>query len=145
MTKLTKEQIKEIAEELDCGFSCHYNIKTNDLIFIPDLEIYHDDELDAWADDLKKIKKDKKNFKTIDPPKSSDSFEIMVQFIKTLHDDHELRDTLSQALTQRKPFQEFKFIIDNSGDYRQKWFNFKNQMLVEWVKKELNYIDDGDE
>lgn len=145
MTKLTQEQIKEIAEQLGCGFSCHYNIKTNDLLFIPDLENYLDEELDAWADDLKKIKKDKKNYKTIDPPKSSDSFEIMVQFIGTLPDDLKLKDVLSTALAKRKPFQEFKFAIDNSGDYRQNWFDFKNEMLVEWVKNELKYIDDKDE
>ena len=145
MTKLTEEQIKDIAQQLDCGLSCHVNIKTSELLFIPDTKQYADEDLDAWADDLKKIKKDKKNYRTIDPPNSSDSFNIMPQFIKTLPDDLTLTDILTKALTKRKPFQEFKFAIDNSGDNRQKWFDFKDQMLVQWVKNELKYIDDQDE
>ena len=38
MTALTSEQIKEIADTIDCGFACHWNIKNNSLIFIPNDE-----------------------------------------------------------------------------------------------------------
>jgi hypothetical protein len=40
MPELTQEQIKEIAEQLDCGFKCYWNRKNNELIFIPD-ELKH--------------------------------------------------------------------------------------------------------
>lgn len=145
MTKLTREQIKEIAEQLDCGFSCYCNIKTNALLYVPHIENNLNTDLDAWAEDLEKIKKERRNYKTIDPPKSSDTFELMLRFIKTLPEDSKLRSILTQALAKRKPFQEFKFAIDNSGDYRQQWFDFKNEMLVEWVKSELKYFDVSDE
>jgi hypothetical protein len=31
--------------------------------------------------------------------------------------------------------------VDNSGSYRQKWFDFKNQRLIEWVKDQLEILE----
>ena len=35
MIALTSEQIKEIADTIDCDLVCHWNIKNNKLIFLP--------------------------------------------------------------------------------------------------------------
>ncbi len=34
-----------------------------------------------------------------------------------------------------------KFDIDRSGSYRQKWFDFKEQKLIQWVKDLLEAED----
>ena len=48
-------------------------------------------------------------------------------------------------LSKKKPFREFKFVIDNSGAYRQEWFDFKNRKLEEFVRNRLNELADGSE
>jgi hypothetical protein len=57
-------------------------------------------------------------------------------------DDKIIQNRLSNALNKAKPFRNFKFEIDNSGKYRQEWFDFKEQTYCEWINaqiKELNY------
>lgn len=145
MTTLTKKQIAEIADQLDCGFSCHINKKNLDFIFVPDSDKHPDMELDAWKNDLKKLRKNPDNYITIAPPQSRDSFRIMSLFIETLPDDNILKDRLNRALEKTHPFREFKFAIDNAGDFRQKWFDFKSEKLQEWVENELTFIGDEEE
>jgi len=142
MATLTQEQIKEIADQLDSGFTCYYNKQNNDLLFIPDPDNHPDLEMDAWKDDLKKIKKHRSSYIVIQPPQSRDSFEIMAQFVDTLADNNKLKNVLIQALEKQKPFREFKFAIDNSGEFRQKWFDFKSEKNQERVKNELGYFDE---
>lgn len=33
----------------------------------------------------------------------------------------------TQSFKQAEPFQNFKYEIDNSGEYRQQWFDFKQE------------------
>lgn len=40
MSHLDKSKIKEIAENLDCGLNCYWNIKTNAILFLPEELIY---------------------------------------------------------------------------------------------------------
>ena len=140
MATLTPEQINEIAQELDSGFKCYWNKKSNELLFIPD-ELRHPDmEIEHWEDDLKKLKKNRKDFKEIPPLEPRDSLKMMREFIGTLSDSNSLKETLLDAMNKSKAFREFKFVIDNSGDYRQKWFDFKNQKLEEWVRERFEEI-----
>lgn len=48
-------------------------------------------------------------------------------------------------LNRSKPFSNFKWIIDNSGDYRQKWFDFKNQKYIEWVEEKISELNSMEE
>jgi hypothetical protein len=64
----------------------------------------------------------------------------MEKFIENFNDER-LRDKLWEALGGPKPVWNFKFEVDNSGPYRQKWFDFKKQQLIEWVKGQLTVND----
>ncbi len=140
MKSLTKEQIKEIAEQLDCGFRCFWSKTDGELLFIPDTLKHPDMDTDAWSDELEKLDANFFDYKEIDQLESSDSFEIMADFVETLYDSNKLKDKLIDALNKRRPFREFKFAIDNSGEYRQKWFAFKNEKMQEWVMKRFDEI-----
>ena len=140
MSTLTQEQIKEIAEQLDLGFKCYWNINIGELLFIPDELKYPDIEIETWSDQIEKLNNNFNEYKEIDSLESHDSFEIMVDFVETLSDSNELKDNLIDALNSNKPFRGFKFLIDNSGEYRQKWFDFKNMKLQEWVVKRFSEI-----
>ena len=71
---------------------------------------------------------------------SHESFDLMTDFTETVDNDN-LRDSLINALNRKHPFRNFKWIIDNSGSYRQQWFDYKNQRLIQWVKDQLDASD----
>jgi hypothetical protein len=66
---------------------------------------------------------------------SSESFRIMERFVYQL-EDGTLKSELEYALQIRKPFQNFKHLIDNS-DYREAWFAFKQNELEKLVGEQL--------
>ena len=93
-----------------------------------------------FGEDLAKIKKDEKNFFTITKPSSAESFEIMEEFAEqTGH--KALGKKLLDALGKKRPFANFKALIDNAAEYRQKWFEFKLMKMQEHVVKQLNSLE----
>ncbi len=139
MINLSKDQIKEIAEQLDCGNRCYINKETGDIKTTPDFDNgYADEEL--WADVLKELEENWNKYIQIEKMESHESFDIMADFADSV-DSRELRDNLINALNKKHPFRNFKWVVDNSGPYRQKWFDFKNQRLIEWVKDQLEVLD----
>ncbi len=131
-----KSAIAEIAEHNDCGMNAFVHRKSLNLIFIPnELSHYLGDYEELYEKDLNEIDKNVDLYFKIEPPTSNESFNIMRGFVECLNQD-KLKDALISALNNRKPFANFKRIIDNS-DIRQKWFEFKNQELINRVKMEF--------
>jgi hypothetical protein len=132
--------IKEIAHELDCGFDCYYNPKTDEIMAIPNFrQISDEDEFrDAFGREQQKIAKSKTDFIKIEVLESFESFKIMERFTSQIADKH-LQAELENILVRKKPFQNFKNRIDNS-DSRQNWFDFKRSELERIVK---NHLDKG--
>ena len=130
--------IKEIAQELDCGFDCYYNPKTDEIVTIPNFgQISDEDEFrEAFSAELKKVKKNKAEFIKIEVLESFESFKIMEHFISQIA-DKQFGSELKNILERKKPFQNFKNRIDNS-DYRQNWFDFKQNELEKIVETQLN-------
>lgn len=139
MIKLTIDQIKEIAQDLDCGNKCYINKETGITIITPDFDRgYADEEL--WDDDINELEENWDKYVEIDKMESHELFEIMADFAENVY-SRELRDSLINALNRKHPFQNFKWVVDNSGPYRQKWFDFKNQKMIEWVENKLDEIN----
>src|SRR5690554_6396647 len=130
--------IKEIAQELDCGNDCYYNPKTNEIITIPNFgEMLDEDEFrESFGAELKKVKKNKADFIKIEVLESFESFKIMERFITQIADE-QFQAELEIILERKEPFQNFKNTIDNS-DYRQNWFDFKQNALEKIVETQLN-------
>jgi Uncharacterised protein family (UPF0158) len=137
MLTFTKEQIKEIAEQLDCGFRAFYHKQNGELIFVPNTEKYFDMDTDAWQDELDKLDENYLNYKQIEAMESNDSFSVMEDFANQVK-DRKLQEKLFNALNRKHPFREFKFVIDNSGEHRNEWFAFKNYRYIEWVENLIN-------
>ncbi|MDG4717345.1 UPF0158 family protein [Winogradskyella marincola] len=130
--------IKEIAQELDCGFDCYYNCKTNEILAIPNFSHIadEDDFKEAFREDLKKIKKHQADFVKIEVLQSFESFKIMELFVEQLH-DKKLQAELENVLANKKLFQNFKNRIDHSN-FKQNWFDFKQSKLEKIVENQLN-------
>lgn len=135
--------VKQIAEELDCGFNCYYNSKTEEIIAIPSFSEFtdEDDFKEAFSQDLETVEKHKTDFIKLEPLKSFESFKIMELFVEQIPDPN-LKSELENILGNRKPFQNFKNKIDQS-DFRQNWFDFKKNKLEKIVENKLNSEKDS--
>jgi len=140
MINLTKDQIKEIADQLDCGMRCYINKETGEIKTVLNFESWQTDDKKPWEDVLNELDENWDKYIEIERMESYESFELMADFAESV-DSRELRDSLIHALNRKHPFQNFKWVVDNSGPYRQKWFDFKNKRLIEWVKDQLEIID----
>jgi len=137
LDNLRQNIVTHIAQELDCGFDCFFNFETNEIITIPNLShiIDDDDFREAFGADLRKIEKHKADFIKIEVLESFESFKIMELFVEQLA-DNKFKEELENVLVNKKPFQNFKHLVDNS-DFRQVWFDFKLNEIERKVKNEL--------
>ena len=110
------------------------------MLFIHEEDHFFDIEMEAWAEESKELKKNFKDYYEIKRWRSNEAFEMMAEFAEQLTDNTLLQSQLFSALNRRKPFREFKEVIDNSGDYREKWFTFKNTWERDYVKKQWDLI-----
>ncbi|HNU21723.1 MAG TPA: UPF0158 family protein [Bacteroidales bacterium] len=144
MTNKTTDIVKEIAEQLDCGFRAFIHKTSRQLLFVPDNNNYPDIDLDSWDEELEQLENNFTDYYEIDKWTSSEAFETMSEFADQLTDKN-LQSRLFDALRKNKPFKEFKLVIDNSGDFRQQWFDFKNKWQQDFVARQLNRLKPTDE
>ena len=142
--KIPAEIINEIADTLEMGFTCYFNKDTNRLIAIPgEVDIYLDEdddelyEFEPWYEDAKIIKASPDSFIQVDAMPSNESFRIMEGFIETV-DDENLQQKLLRAIQMRKPFAHFNEEIHEAGEERERWFAFKRERMIEYVKEQLD-------
>jgi len=138
MANSNKNIIKEIAENLDCGFNCYYNSNTSEIVTIPNFSNIADEEefKEIIQEGLEKINKQKAGFVKFEVLESFESFKIMERFVEQIS-DQQFKSELENILQKKKPFQNFKYLLDNS-DYRQRWFDFKQTELERIVENQLN-------
>jgi hypothetical protein len=133
---MTKEEIKEIAETLDCGFRCFVHKKTMKMIFIPDADRLPSNDFASWRNDEKEIREHSEDYITLTGMNSKDSFQLMVDFCDKVSDQR-VKARLVEVLDGQTPFRNFKFEIDNSGALKEDWFKFKDERIRNWVEKQL--------
>lgn len=134
-----KDVVIQIAGSIDAGFVCFLNTDTLETEEIP-RELMNDPEnFEAMTGESFESMDFKypswENCITFEPLESHESFKIMRKFTE-IPEDARLQEKLENALNNRKPFANFKFIIDNSK-YRQDWFDFKKRCLEKHVKELL--------
>ena len=134
--KITEKQIEEIAENLDCGMRCYYNIKTGEIETLIDFDHWESADEELWEEEAKEIEENLNDYIEFTGLESHESFSIMEDFTESI-DNEELRRELINALNRPKPFRNFNERIDNSGDYRQQWFDYKKKRFIEHVKEQI--------
>jgi hypothetical protein len=140
MADLTEKLIREIAENLDCGFDCFFNPMSQELITIPSFgEISDTEQLEAaFSEELKRIDQQQGEFLKFEVLESHDSFKIMERYTMRLSEGS-LKTSLENALKERKPFRNFKYLIDDSS-LREDWFEFKLNELKKMVVAKIKLI-----
>ena len=140
--KPTEKQIKDIAGETDCGMVCYYNFKTGEIKSLPnpdDINYWDVDEL--WAAEIKKVEDNRSDYFEFEKMDSHSSSRVMSDFAEQV-DDETLKDQLIETLERSKPFRNFKWLIDDSGKYRDQWFEFRDKRSMGWVKTQIEMNED---
>ncbi len=140
MIELSKEQIKEIAERLEIGEKCFVHMHTRELVFYPDPLKFLDFDEEFYQEEMQKVEENGQDYLEIEGMNSQEGFQLMEDFTQQLNSSS-LQERLYLALSQKKPFRHFKYEIDTSGEYRQVWFAFKNQKMIDWVKVKINQFN----
>lgn len=135
--KLTEKQIEEIADNLDCGMRCFYNLKTGEIKTILNFDSWIGADEEPWEEESKTIDETWGDYFEFIGFESHESFRIMADFAERI-EDKTLQDKLINALNKRKPFQNFKWQIDNSGEFRQLWFEYKKMRYIQKVQDQIN-------
>ena len=84
---------------------------------------------------MNKINNQKADFIKFEVLESFESFKIMERFSEQMTDE-KFKFKLRDILEKKKPFQNFKNTIDQSG-FRQEWFDFKQNELEKIVESQL--------
>lgn len=138
--KYPAEVITNIAQEVAMGMICFLNPDTMeyDSVMGKSYELYWTDKSEELYQEVYNKVESWKHFIRIEPPESRESFKMMERFIQDCIPDNEaIKSRLWYAMSNRKPFQNFKFLIDNSK-YRQRWFEFKQSQLEQYVLEQLS-------
>ena len=131
---LTDKQIAEVAGLLDCGMSCFYHLPTGTIEAHPDIENpYFDPE--PWQELTDKIEKNWDEYESIEKMDKKAEFQLIEGFAFSVSIG-EFRDKILEKISGRRPFQNFKLLIDSSP-YRQDWFDFKMRSYIDHVKRQL--------
>jgi hypothetical protein len=133
---MTREEIKDIAQNLDCGFRCFVHRHKKDVKFMPDPDNYPDIDTSAWDKDIKAINRNRQDYIEIAGMDSGASFRLMQEFVGMV-DDEGLQEKLAHALRRPKPFWNFKYELSQFEIYRDKWFKFKEERLIEMVEEQV--------
>lgn len=134
---ITEAQIKEIAEDLDRGFECYIHKETGAMIKVPDREQRYDMDTTAFEAEHEELEANRFSYFELQRMTSHDSFQVMENFAAEV-ENNTLKGRLFTVLGQRKPFSNFKFIVDRLGPYRQQWFDFKAEQIQQWVKDKID-------
>jgi Uncharacterised protein family (UPF0158). len=136
MIQLSKDQIKSIAGDLEMGMKCYCSLDNNEIVTLPDFDNNIHAEVDLWEKEIEKLNKNFDRYVVIESMSSHKAFNTMVEFIDSI-DDQDLKRKLIYLLNRPHPFRSFKNEIDYSGEYRDKWFRFKEERYIEWVESQI--------
>lgn len=132
------KEINSIAQNLEMGMNCWYHIPTGETLMLPDERKNSAYDEEMWEDELKKIKKNKKESIFFGGPDNRDEFKIMERFAEQEVSDSNLQTRLIEVLQLKKPFAGFKSTISNSHTYLNAWYAYKTNAYETHVKNILD-------
>ena len=136
-----KSVVSETADSISAGLVCFINGDTLEIESLPKDALEDPYEFEAMTGETLESMGLKhyewKNCIEIEPVDSHESFKIMEGFADKVP-DNKLKQKLFNALNRKRPFANFKYLIDNSN-YHQNWFDYRQAWLEQYVYDLLEY------
>lgn len=134
-SKYPKDVIARIAQDIDSGVTCVLNTDTMKNVVI--LDDSYDIDMEDLNEDAYKVIDSWENTVQLEPVRSGESFSIMERFIEScIPENDKIKHQLQDAISKRRPFHNFRLIIDNS-DYYDAWFEFKQAQIEQYILEQL--------
>lgn len=86
--KLAEKQIEEIADNLDCGMRCFYNLKTGEIKTLLNFDSWIGADEEPWEEELKEIDENWDDYFEFTGFEAYESFRIMVDFAERIDDQN---------------------------------------------------------
>lgn len=146
MLTLSEKEVENIAAQLLKGMICFYQLDKKKLHHLPDDEDYFNYDLTPEEEDiLDEIDDDPDNFAEFTRMESAQEHQMMENFVDKVVRERNFQDELFNALSKPKAATAFKFLIDSSGKYNEKWSTYRLDKYKDWVKEQVdsfNFTED---
>ncbi len=136
--KITAKQIDDIAQEIEMGMKVYINRHTYEVRSVFDWEDSIGDT-DEWEEEEEKITEEWEDFVVVSKMESREAFRVMENFILEIQDER-LRKEVIRILEGKRPFANFKAVIESSS-VRENWFAFRTEAMQGFVKEQLKGED----
>jgi hypothetical protein len=137
---LTRDKLKEIADDLDMGMCCFYNKVTGEVESYPkDLEFSGLE--DDWEDTVSKIESNPGNYYEFEAMNSSQAFKVMMDFTSEIT-HMPTHNKFMNALSWKKSFSNFNNLLQSYPDLREEWFTYKNRKSLTFVKAQVDEFNE---
>jgi hypothetical protein len=146
MLTLTEKEAEKIASQLLKGMICFYQLDEKNIFFLPDDEDYFNYDLTPEEEDvLDEIDEDPDNFAEFTKMELAQEHQMMENFTDHIVKEKNFQEELFNALSKPKAAVAFKFLIDSSGAYKDKWDEYRLMKYKDWVFEQVdgyNYAEE---
>ena len=138
---ITPDKLKEIAAQLDMGMHCFYHILSGELATYPDgLRMEGETDDPIWDEAKDKVSQNIDSYLAFEAMDSHESMKVIRVFIASIGDD-DIRLRFEDAVSYKKPFQNFKQLLTNYMHLRAQWFVYKDEQYIAHVKEQLDFFN----
>lgn len=146
MLSLTEKEIENIASLLQKGMICFYQLNIKKTHYLPDDEDYFNYDLTPAEEDiLDEIDENPDNYAEFTKMDSNQEHQMMESFADRIVKEKNFQDDLFNALSKPKAATGFKFLIDSSGKYNDRWVEYKLDKYKDWVMEQVDAFNYADE
>jgi hypothetical protein len=146
MLTLSEKEVENIAAKLLKGMICFYQLDKKKIHQLPDDEDYFDYDLTPEEEDiLDEIDDNPDNFAEFTKMEPAQEHQMMEAFVERVVKERSYQDELFNALSKSKAATAFKFLIDSSGNYNDKWTMYKKDRYKDWVKEQVDSYNYAEE
>jgi mRNA-degrading endonuclease RelE of RelBE toxin-antitoxin system len=146
MFTLSEKEVEKIAAQLLKGMICFYQLDNKKIYQLPDDEDYFNYDLTPEEEDiLDEIDENPENYAEFTKMESNQEHQMMETFADRIVKERNFQDELFNALSKPKAATAFKFLIDSSGKYKEKWSDYRLQKYKDWVKEQIDIFNFSEE
>jgi len=131
--KIDLDELCSAMENSSYEHEYYLDLDNGEILFLSE---YMDDEETRKLKD--QIEEDFDRYERIPKAESDEGYEDMVDFIATVKDEH-LNELLEVAINGKGAFRQFKDVLLNYPEERERWFQFKDDRTQE---RALEWLDD---
>ncbi len=137
MVELNDKMIARILADFEKGYRVFVHKTTGEKLSFPNPQKHpaYTINMEDWKTELQILNQNRPDFEEIQDWSEGVVFEIMEEFAEQIYDNRALKGELLVALSHSNPLSRFKYVIDDSGNYAQRWEAYKQRRQVELIYK----------